>query len=165
MPMGSSQWTSRLRVPSTAAALSAAVVVAAGCGGGSQPLSREELITKGDALCREAAQRFAEIQAQRPATANEAADQTDELIDVSKDEVDGLRELDPPDDLKPSLERYIAAREAVIEVFERGRDAAENQDARAYGAAQKQVGSGEAERYRLARAVGFTECSGPSRRH
>lgn len=162
--MGGSQRTSRPPVASTVAVLTAAVVVVAGCGGGSRPLTREELIARGDALCREAEQRFAQIQAQPPGSAREAADQTGELIDVSKDELDGLRRLHPPDDLKPALGRYIAAREAVIDVFERGRDAADNQHARAYGAAQKQVGAGEGERYRLARAVGFTACSRPGRR-
>ncbi len=161
--MGSSRRTSWLSVPSKAAVLTAAVVAASGCGDGSQRLSREELIARGDALCREAEHSFARIQAQPPRSAKEAADQTGELIDVSKDEVDGLRRLDPPDDLKPALERYIAARRAVIDVFERGRDAADNQDARAYRAAQKQVKSGEAARYRLARAVGFADCSRPSR--
>jgi hypothetical protein len=137
------------------------VIGVAGCGD-SGPLDRAELISRGDELCREGQGRFAEIQATAPATSTEAVGQTEELIEVSERELDELEELEPPADLEAPYERYLEARRRALELLERGREAAERQDGRAYGRAQEESEDGEGERRRLARAVGFEACSQPA---
>ena len=80
------------------AALVAALIGACGSDS-SQPLSAEELVSKGDAICREGQSHFAEIQAEPPRSAAEGVAQTNELIDVSRDELGELGDLSPPEEL------------------------------------------------------------------
>jgi len=136
-----------------------ALVLAAGCGGGSGPLTKEELIAKGDETCSEGNARFAEIQAEPPVNAAEAANQAGELIDVSTAELADLRDLEPPEELSGKMEAYLAAQQRAIDDLERGRDAANDQDKDAYAAAQERSDRDSEERQRLARAIGFHSCS------
>jgi hypothetical protein len=136
-------------------------LIAVACGGGEPDLTRAELVAEGDGICREGQERYAEIQATPPANAAEAAEQTEALIGSSEEELDGLRGLEPPAELEDAYQRYLDAREEALEILERGRDAAESQDAKAYGELQAQVEKGSAERHSLAKAVGFKQCSRP----
>jgi hypothetical protein len=139
-----------------AAALLACLI---GCGSdSSQPLSAEELVSQGDAICREGQSRFAEIQAEPPRSAAEGVDQTNQLIDISRDELGELSDLEPPEELAGAYARYLDARREAIDELERGRDAAKRQDRRAYAKAQDRSIARTAERLRLARAVGFKVC-------
>jgi hypothetical protein len=88
-----------------------------------------------------------------------AAEQTDELIKATEDANAQLRDLKPPEGLQASYEGYLAARERVIEQMNRGKDAAEDRDSAAYGAAQAAVARGASQRRKLARALGFAACS------
>jgi hypothetical protein len=139
--------------------LAAALIISlAGCGD-SGPLDPDELVSRGDELCREGQERFIKIQATPPATSVEAAGQTEELIEVSETELDDLEELEPPAELEEAYERYLDARREAIELLKRGRKAAERQDGRAYARAQARSLREAGERRRLARAVGFEACS------
>lgn len=148
-----------------AASVSAAIglaLVPVACGGdGGEPLDESQLVSQGDQICREGRARYAEIQATPPANAAEAADQTDALIGSSQEELDQLRELEPPSELDDAYQSYLDSREEALEILERGRDAAESQDAEAYGKLQAEVEAGAAERHTLAKAVGFKQCSRP----
>jgi hypothetical protein len=143
-------------VGTTAAFL--AVLVGA-CGDGSEEVDAEELVTKGDEICRLGQERFDEIQSDPPANASEAVDQTDLLIEESEDELNALRDLEPPDDLRDPYDSYLEARGRAIEYLRRGRDAADAQDSQAYIAAQTGVAKRARERQDLAEAVGFEVCS------
>jgi hypothetical protein len=140
--------------------VSAAIAVTS-CGDGGEPVSGDELVERGDQLCRQGQQRFAEIQAEPPANAAVALDQTEELLAVAEEELDRLRDLEPPDELRVAYEDYLDARSRAIEFFERGRTAAEERDGDGYGAAQERVAAKAAKRERLADAVGFEVCSRP----
>lgn len=142
-------------------ALALPAAVAAGCGDDTKQLTAEELISRGDVICAEGLDRFAEIQADPPANASEASDQTDELVDVATDELNDLRNLRPPEELSEPYERYLQARGSALELLEEGRDAAEDRDAAAYGEAQTKVTADQPERLKLANAVGFKTCSRP----
>jgi hypothetical protein len=133
-------------------------LIAISCGG-EDPLTADELATKGDEICREGRGRFDEIQATPPANAREAADQTETLIESTERELDELRDLEPPSDLEDAFDSYLDSREQALEVLEKGHDAAEAQDATEYGKLQSQIADSAAERHKLARAVGFSECS------
>lgn len=133
----------------------------AACGDGDEQVSADELVSKGDELCRQGRERFAEIQSQPPSNASDAVDQTRDLVGVAGDELEGLRNLRPPEELQESYDRYLDARERALELLEEGRDAAEAKDADAYAEAQAEVTKGQPQRLELAQAVGFTECSRP----
>lgn len=132
---------------------------AAGCGGNNDQVTPEELISRGDAICAEGRQRFDEVQAEAPANAAAAVDQTQELADIATDELNELRNMQPPDELRESYDRYLEARGRALELLEQGRDAADDKDAEAYGQAQAKAAAEEPQRRKLARAVGFKVCS------
>lgn len=136
-----------------------AVAVFAGCGGGSEEVSAEQLVQKGDDVCRGVQERFAEIQTQPPASASEGAEQAGELLGVADDAQTELRDIDPPEELRDRYDGYLDARDEVSDALERGKQAAEDQDGAAYGQAQEEAGAGAPERQRLARGLGFKVCS------
>jgi hypothetical protein len=136
-----------------------AIAAIAGCGGGSDEVSAEELVQQGDEICREVADGFAEIQAQPPANATEGAEQADGLLGVAEDGQGRLGEMEPPEELRDRYDRYLEARDEVADLLEEGKQAAEDQDGAAYGEAQEEATSGAPERRRLARELGFTVCS------
>jgi hypothetical protein len=143
-----------------AAALLAAAAMA-GCGGGGEELSAEELVARGDELCRHGQERFVEIQTKPPANAAAASEQTGKLVGVAEDELGELRDLEPPEELRSAYEEYLETRARAIDFLERGNTAAEERDAEDYGAAQDGIAAETDERRRLARTVGFESCSQP----
>ena len=130
-----------------------------GCGGGSEQVSVTQLVQKADAACREERRSFDRIQAHPPTNASIAAAQTGELITATEKANSELRDLKPPDQLRPDYDRYLDARSQVIEEMRRGQDAAEDQEAGAYGAAQAVVARDALQRRKLARSLGFKVCS------
>jgi hypothetical protein len=149
--------------PRTAALLAAAAALVAvgiaGCGGGSEEVSAEELVQKGDEVCGKVQERFAEIQAAPPASATEGAEQAGELLGVADDAQAELHDLEPPEELRDRYDAYLDARESVSDELERGKQAAEDQDGEAYGKAQEAAVGGAPERRNLARELGFELCS------
>jgi hypothetical protein len=139
-------------------ALAAAVTVTE-CGGGSEEVSAEELVQKGDDVCGNVQERFAEIQAAPPASATEGAEQAGKLLGVADDAQGELRDLEPPEELRDRYDAYLDARESVSDELERGKQAAEDQDGEAYGKAQEEAVGGAPERRKLARKLGFRVCS------
>ena len=142
----------------TAAVMALAAIAAAGCGG-KQQVTATELVQKGDSICREEQGKFNEVQAHPPANASEAADQTDELVSAAEDANDSLGNLEPPEALRSRYSTYLDARERATDQIKKGKDAADNQDAAAYGAAQSAVAATAPARERLARSLGFKVCS------
>jgi hypothetical protein len=134
---------------------------ASGCGGGGgkEQVSSAELVQKGDQICRDEQRRFSEIQAQPLANASDAADQTKQLIQVSEDANSALGDLEPPEAQRDPLESYLSARDRAIDRMKDGEDAADDQDSRAYAAAQAAVVRSAPERKKLAASLGFRVCS------
>lgn len=142
------------------AATAMLIGIVAGCGDdGPREVSAEELVAMGDEICREGRERFTEVQAAPLRNANDAADQTRELIDSADDELNELRDLVPPDELEEAYNAYLEARVRAIEVFRQGLDAAERDDDQAYVDAQSRAAAGAPKRQELAQAVGFKVCS------
>jgi hypothetical protein len=131
-----------------------------GCGGGGkEQVTAAQLVQKGDQICREERSSFGRIQAQPPPNASIAADQTNELIQTTEDANSKLGDLEPPEQLRAAYDQYLEARDRVIDEMQRGKDAAENQDSGAYGAAQAAVAQNAPQRRKLARSLGFKVCS------
>jgi hypothetical protein len=130
-----------------------------GCGGGKQQVTAVELVQKADQACREEQNRFLEIQATPPASASEAADQTKALVQAAETANSTMGDLDPPDALRTQFDTYLSARDRAIDQMKKGQDAAENQDSRAYGAAQGAITKSSPHRKKLAGSLGFKVCS------
>jgi hypothetical protein len=128
-----------------------------------EELTRGELIARGDEICREAHQAFTDLQEKPPQTPGQAAELTGKLVDIAADELDQIRSLEGPGDFDTEIERYLAARERGIEALEDGQAAAEDHAAGAYAAAQAELADSQLERRRIARLIGFAECSRPIR--
>jgi len=145
-------------------ALCATLALLLGCGGGGgdggSP-TKAELVAQGNDICRQGDKQYAELQKNPPKTSQEAATLTQKLIAITNSEVDQIRALKAPDEVRPALERYLKAREDGLAILEQGLKAAENNDAQAYAAAQAKMAAGQVDRLKLAQAVGFTDCSRP----
>lgn len=147
-------------------ALVIGVVIALGALLDLGPFADEELsvagfLARGDEICTEAHDVFRASQDGPPRTAAEAAALTRELIQVAETELGDIRDLPAPDSLRTPLRRYLAARESGIEAMRRGVQAAEREGASGYEAAQARVAQKQIARLKLAREVGFNECSRP----
>ena len=150
----------------------AAALPLAGCGGGGEagttttgsgePLTKQGLIAKGDAICKQARTQFEQLQQNPPTTPQSAATLTKKLIDISATELSQLRDLNPPTALKSSLDDYLQALDKNIGVLKQGLKAAQQNDATGYARAQAETVSEQVKRLQLARAVGFQECSRPA---
>ena len=160
---------SRLRGPA-AAVLGAlgllAVIVALGAlfdlgpfEDGGTSLTKAEFSAKGDQACKRAHGQFAELQKKPPNSAEGAVALTQNLIEISQNELSQIRALDAPPELQPALDRYLRAREQGIALLERGLQAAQDRNAPAYADAQAEIAAGQVRRLKLAQEVGFSECS------
>ena len=138
--------------------------VISGCGGGSERVSAAELMERADAICAKERSTFARIQAHPPPNASVAADQTGELIQATEDANSDLRSLKPPEELEAAYDRYLEARGRAVDQMKRGKDAADDQEPTAYGAAQAAVARDATQRRKLAQALHLKICSASSAR-
>ncbi len=150
---------------SALALLSVAVTAAAiaGCDGGPEQITAEELVDRGDDICGEVSERFDEIQAAPLTSAAVGEKQAEELLDVTDDAQADLRDLEPPEEVRDTYESYLEARDDFRDLLERGREAAERRNGAAYGKAQEEAAAGAPERERLADELGFKVCSRDTR--
>jgi hypothetical protein len=126
---------------------------------GGTSLTRAELIAKGDQACEQAHGQFAELQKNPPNSAEGAVTLTQNLIEISENELSQIRALDAPPAVQPALDRYLRAREQGIALLKQGLEAAQDKTARAYARAQAEIAAGQVRRLKLAEAVGFSKCS------
>ena len=138
-----------------------------GCGpfgdddsGGGTP-SDEEFVQRGDEICRSSQEQVAELRSRPPTTPQQSARFTEELIGIFEGEVAELSALEPPEEMRGALDRYLRARREAIGILERGLAAAEREDAQGYAEAQADVAARQLERAELAGQVGFSDCSRP----
>ena len=133
-------------------------------GGGSAPsetLTRQQFRARGDRICADAHRQFADLQRNQPATAEDAEDLTQALLETAEHERDSLAALAAPPELEQRVGEYLKARGQGIAELRKGLAAAKRGDGDAYLTAQAAVARGQLARERLARQIGFRECSAP----
>jgi hypothetical protein len=128
-------------------------------GGGGTALDKAQFTAKGDQVCNAAHDKFVELQKTPPNSAEGAVALTQNLIEISENELGQIRALDAPPEVQPALDRYLQAREQGIEQLKQGLQAAQERNARAYADAQAKIAASQVQRLTLARAVGFRQCS------
>ena len=150
-------------------AVSAVGVCAAstGCANGGEvtSLSRSAFVARANEACSQTQREFDQIQRTAVSTPDAAERQVNALIEVSQQALDDLRSIEPPAELAPAYERYLAARERALGFLEDGRDAAAARDAEAYVRAKRRVSAQQETRLALARDVGLSDCGRPSTSH
>jgi hypothetical protein len=140
----------------------AGLAILSGCGGGdTQTMTKAQFVSAADQICKRAHDQFTAAQQNPPNTAQGTADLQRNLIDISENELQEIRDLEAPAEAQPALDRYLRAREQGIALLKKGLQAAENDDAQAYSAAMAKLATGQVQRLKLAQSVGFTECSRP----
>jgi hypothetical protein len=145
------------------AAIALAIPALAGCGplGDDPELTKDQFVAEGNAICKNGREKYLELQKDPPQSAAEAAELTRSLIEITKDEIEDLRDLSAPAESEDALEDYLDSREAGLRVLEKGLAAAEDENAEAYAEAQAEVARGQVDRARLAEKAGLSECSKP----
>jgi hypothetical protein len=148
--------------------IAVAMALPAGCGseGGSAttstgPLTKAELVANGDAICRQGVERYTQAQQNPPTTPAQAADLTARLIAITNDELAQLRDLNAPHQVSAALDRYLRARQHGVAILNQEVRAARSNDPNAFAAARARMAGGQVDRLKLARAVGFEDCSRP----
>ena len=126
---------------------------------GGSSLTKAEFIAAGDQACKRAHDQFAELQEEPPNSADGAVALTQNLVDISENELSQIRALDAPAEVQEALDGYLRAREQGIALLEQGLEAAQDRNARAYADAQAEIAASQVHRLELAQAVGFSECS------
>jgi hypothetical protein len=146
-------------IASLVVSVAAGMLAGCGGGGGSDQVSAAELVKRADAICTAEKASFDSVQAHPPPSAKVAADQTDELIRATESANSKLHGLAPPDRLEATYDRYLEARDRAVDQMKRGKQAADDQDSAAYGAAQAAVARESTERAKLARRLHLKVCS------
>jgi hypothetical protein len=135
----------------------AALALAAGCGGGGKQLTKAELVTQADAICRKYE---AKINALGEPTSlaglKEFADKAVPLFDSGLDE---LRALQPPENLEGTYREWLETGEKQREAAERIGDAADKGDEQGLQRIIRDLGTSEQRSNALAAQLGFKDCA------
>jgi hypothetical protein len=132
----------------------------AACGGdddGQKTLSRQELIAKGDALCREYNAKQAQLG--EPKTTKQLADNGKKLLPVQEDIGRRFKRLRPPADQRPAFRRVIAAQETLATLNGQRYAAAVRGDAQAVKAITAEFREAYTPYVKAAKEVGFKVCA------
>jgi hypothetical protein len=152
--------SARLRQRVLAAAVGAAAIAAiGGCGGDGGSVSPQQFQSEANKVCRDVEGQLNKIQQTMPSSADQAEKQADAIVDVSQQALDNLRRIDPPEDLKPTYQRYLDEREKAIGFVEDARDAAAENDSDAYARGKRRLAAGQPNRRALALQLKLSACS------
>ena len=144
-------------------AMPASIVLAAGAllvpacgGGGDEGLSREELISRGDAICEEYDQRTADVEA--PQDLDDVERFVGETRPLIREGVDELKELEPPAELADDYAAWIDRNEENLGLLDDLEAAAAAGDQAQVRQVLTEAQEAGARTDRLAREMGFEEC-------
>jgi hypothetical protein len=130
-------------------------LAAAGCGGGSDRLTREELIEEADATCAEFDRRIEDVQ--EPESLEDIEGYLQEIRPIVEEGTDELDALEPPEELADEYDDWIAATRSAVDRFDELEEAAASGDEQRIQEVFQEAGQGE-EADRLAQELGFQEC-------
>jgi hypothetical protein len=136
-----------------------AIVLAAGCGGGSngQRLTREQYAAKADAICRKYKEKTDALA--RPATLSDLAHVSDQVLPLLHHARGELRSLQPPQKEKANANAWIDQFDVIIDDVQKIRDAAKKNDSAAVQAAAGPALKHDQHANELATQLGMTVCN------
>jgi hypothetical protein len=136
-----------------------AVILAAGCGGGSsgQRLTREQYAAKADAICTKYKQKTDALS--RPSTLSDLADVSDQVLPLLHKAKGELEDLRPPQNEEATANAWIDEFDVIIADVEKIRDAAKKNDTAAIRAAAGPALQHDRHSNDLATQLGMTVCN------
>jgi hypothetical protein len=132
------------------------LVLAAGCGGGGDRLTRDELIEEADATCAEFDQQIEDVQ--EPESLEDIERYVQEIRPIVEEGTDELDALEPPEELEDSYDDWIEATRSGVDRFDELEEAAASGDEQRIQEVLQGAGEGGEEANRLAQELGFQEC-------
>jgi hypothetical protein len=133
---------------------------AAGCGGGSDRLTREELIEEADATCAEFDQQIEDVQ--EPESLDDIERYVQEIRPIVEEGTDELDALEPPEELEDEYTDWIEATRSGVDRIDELEDAAASGDEQRIQEVLQGGAEGGEEADRLAEELGFQECGDDS---
>jgi hypothetical protein len=131
-------------------------LAAAGCGGGTDRLSRADLIEEADATCAEFDQRVEEVD--EPESLDDIERYVQEIRPIVEEGTDELDALEPPEELQDEYDDWIAATRSGVDRFDELEEAAASGDEQRIQEVLQGAGEGGDEANRLAQEIGLQEC-------
>jgi hypothetical protein len=137
----------------------AVVVVAlvAGCGGGSNRLSKDEYAKRADAICSKYNAKLKALA--RPASISALPDYVDKALPLARKGDDELRGLKPPKDEVQTAKEWLDQNDSVVGSMERLRDAAKKGDRAGIQTALNEATSANRTANGFARRLGLRVCA------
>jgi hypothetical protein len=140
----------------------AGLLAAAGCGGGGDRLTRDELIDQGDAICAQNEKDSSVISV--PKRTEEVPEYLEQLRPVIEKTLNDLKALEPPESLQSEYDAWISETQgALLALDELSEAAAAGDEARVAGIMEENEERAD-EATRLAEAIGFRDCGVEGRR-
>ncbi|MGH3019489.1 MAG: hypothetical protein ACRDNR_04920 [Gaiellaceae bacterium] len=130
-------------------------LAAAGCGGGDDRLTREELIEEADATCADFDRQIEEID--EPESLDDIERYVQEIRPIVEEGTDELDALEPPEELRDEYDQWIEETRSAIDRFDELEEAAASGDEQRIQEVFQDAGEGE-EADRLAEEMGFQDC-------
>jgi hypothetical protein len=131
------------------------LLVVAGCGGG---LSKDELVAKGDAICKRVnAQIAKQPDPQSASDLKRLAQRTTKIYDPA---IDDMEALDPPSEIESDFKKFVASLRRLRDFTERIGDAAGEGDTAKIKQVSTDAQKVQQEYRRLTGKIGFKECGG-----
>ena len=137
------------------AAVAVLVVLVAGCGGG---LSKDELVAKGDTICKRVNTRMAKEP--DPQSATDLERLAKRTVQISDPAIADMKALDPPSELESDFKKFVASLKRQRDLTKEIGDAAAAGDTARIQKVSAGAQKDENEYRRLAGKIGFKECGG-----
>jgi hypothetical protein len=135
----------------------AAVLVAAGCGGGGERLSRADYAKKADAICAKYNGKLAALP--RPKDQTELVSFVDKAVPLVDDASSQLAELKGPKDQEHTADAWNKANADIVTALEKLRAGAKAKDEAKMQAALKDGNTANSRANNLARTLGMNACA------
>jgi len=130
--------------------------------GGTERLTKEQLITQGDAICKEASAKADPIGTNlgNPSaeTLPQWGDALGQLLSIYEDLVGKLKDLNPPEADQATWDKITAGLDRIVAGVKTAKDAASSSDLAGFMTALDAINTASGESGQLASDYGFQEC-------
>jgi len=134
-------------------------LVVAGCDGGGdggERLSKAEFISQADAICRKYEARLDALG--QPTNVSDLRSFADKALPIAREGREELGRLEPPAGLEDTYDSWLEHGDEAIEIVERLRDAAAENDQAEIQQIARDAEETDRESNRLAAEIGFEQC-------
>ena len=141
-----------------AALVGALVLLATGCGGGSDRLSKEDFQTQANAICAKYQKQVRVLGS--PTTLDEVPDFVDKALEILNKEIDEISALNPPEELQSQFDAMLAASDKTKQAADDLSAAAKASDQAAVQKALQEGNAASAQADKFARQLSLDSCNG-----